>query len=150
MTWRVLTRQGTRYVLVGLVNTLAGVGSVLFAQEVLGLSPYVANASGYLLGISIGFLLNHKWTFRYSGPIHASALLYGAAFAGCYLLNVVVLSIALSLRWPAILAQAAAIAAYSISFFFMCKELVFARDERQPISVCRKRTSSPHSGGVAQ
>jgi putative flippase GtrA len=102
---------------------------VVIAQAALGLSPFAANALGYVVGLLIGFLLNRQWAFQYSGSVRTSALMYAVAFAGCYSLNLLVLKIALTLQCPPLLAQAVAISAYSVSFFFACKEFVFPQPQ---------------------
>jgi putative flippase GtrA len=119
-------RLGSRYAIAGALNTLTGLATILFAEHVIGLSAYVANACGYAVGIAVGFLVNRNWTFNHSGSRSRAAALYVGAFAACYLLNLGVLWIALNvLRWPSFAAQVAAIGLYSVTFFIACKWLVF-------------------------
>src|SRR5262245_31004693 len=100
MSERSLRFQASRYALVGLLNTLVGLLVIIACQAVLGLSPYVANACGYAVGILVGFVANRNWTFRHSGPVGISATLYVAMFAACYGLNLAVLWLGLHvLEW---------------------------------------------------
>jgi putative flippase GtrA len=128
MSARLWSLQASRYLLVGALNTLVGLLVIVALQALLGVSPYVANACGYGVGMVVGFLANRSWTFRHSGPVALSATLYAAMFTICYSLNLAVLWLALNvLGWPAALAQLAAMAAYTVCFFVGCKMVVFAR-----------------------
>lgn len=128
MSARLLGFQASRYLVVGLLNTLVGLLVIVALQALLGVSPYVANACGYATGIVVGFLANRSWTFRHSGPVALSAALYAAMFTVCYSLNLAVLWLALNvLGWPAALAQLAGMSTYTVSFFVGCKMVVFAR-----------------------
>jgi putative flippase GtrA len=128
MTARLLGLHASRYLVVGLLNTLVGLLVIVILQALLGFSPFVANACGYAAGLVLGFIANRNWTFRHSGPVALSAALYAAMFALCYSLNLLALWLALSvLGWPAALAQLAGMSAYTFCFFVGCKMLVFAR-----------------------
>jgi|RhiMethySRZTD1v2_1073278.scaffolds.fasta_scaffold588099_2 putative flippase GtrA len=128
MSTQPLRLQISRYVLVGLTNTLVGLMVIIGCQAVLGFSPYIANACGYAVGILVGFVANRNWVFRHSGPIGISAMLYVTMFAACYGLNLVVLWFGLHvLGWPAALAQIAGMIVYTLSFFVGCKLWVFWR-----------------------
>lgn len=126
MSTQPLRVQAFRYVIVGLLNTLVGLLVIVASHTVLGLSPYAANACGYVAGILVGFVANRNWTFRHFGPIGLSAALYVTIFAACYALNLAVLWLGLTVfGWPAPLAQAAAMVVYTVCFFVGCKALVF-------------------------
>jgi putative flippase GtrA len=128
MSARHLGYHASRYLVVGLLNTLVGLLVIIALQALLGFSPFVANACGYATGILVGFVANRSWTFRHSGPIALSVALYAAMFTICYSLNLVVLWLALNvLGWPAALAQLAGMGTYTLCFFIGCKTVVFAR-----------------------
>ena len=78
------------------------------------------------MGIGIGYELNRRWTFDSSRSVLITAPRYLLVFVVSYAINVSVLAAAL--RWPGIplmAAQAAAIAAYSLAFYFLCRLVVF-------------------------
>lgn len=117
-----------RYSITGVLNTFVGFGVIALARGALGWSEYTANALGYAVGLCVGFVANRQWSFQDSGSPAVTFALYCLAFACCYLLNVGVLWFALNvLGWTGLLAQAAAIAAYSVTFFIACKTLVFTQ-----------------------
>jgi putative flippase GtrA len=118
--------MGSRYAIAGVLNTVTGFATILVAEHMFGMSAYAANAVGYAVGIAVGFLVNRNWTFQHTGSPTRAAVLYVAAFAACYLLNLLVLWIALNVFvWPSIVAQAVAIAVYSVAFFLTCRWVVF-------------------------
>lgn len=120
--------QAARYLVVGVVNTLAGLAVILALQSIAGMSPYSANAGGYICGILLGFSLNRRWTFRYGDRSRSTALLYVLAFAACYALNLGTLFVTAHwFRWPTALAQMVSLAVYSVAFFFLCRIVVFRR-----------------------
>jgi putative flippase GtrA len=55
--------QSLRFLIVGLVNTLIGVGLIFLLMSV-GLSDVVANLSGFSVGLMVSYNLNGRWTFQ--------------------------------------------------------------------------------------
>jgi putative flippase GtrA len=115
-----------RYATTGLINTVIGLLVIILLQSWAGWSSYAANAGGYLAGIGSGFLLNRRWTFERRSGIGSALIRYVAWFLACYALNVTILWVGLEIfHWPAAPTQVAAIAAYSVAFYFACKVKVF-------------------------
>lgn len=118
-----------RFGLVGLVNTAVGLSAIYFLSWAVGLPPLAANAGGYIIGFTISFLLNRRWTF---GDRTSSGALprYLLVFCVSYCLNAIVL---LALIGPLgiheNLAQLAAVCAYSLCFFVLCRIYVFKSEE---------------------
>ena len=52
-----------RYSAVGIINTIVGYGTILLLHSLASLGTYLANAGGYLVGLSVSFILNRSWTF---------------------------------------------------------------------------------------
>ena len=78
----------------GVVTTAVG-GAVIMALDVgLGLDRRLANTAGYLVGASLGLLLQKKFVFRQ--PAHASGanLRYVAVMLFAFALNQLVLTLA--------------------------------------------------------
>lgn len=115
-----------RYLTVGVVNTAMGYGVILLLQWGWNVSPVLANASGYGLGMIVSYALNRWYTFQSHRSHSASVPLFFAATLLCYLLNVICLQFALQfMHWPAAIAQAAAVLAYTVSFYFASRYWVF-------------------------
>jgi len=116
-----------RYLLVGIANTGVGYSVILVLQLGLGAPALAANAAGYAAGWALSYMLNRDFTFK-SRRAHRAALPgYVAAAAICYLLNAAVLHLGLDrLGLPVALAQALAIASYTVSFYLLNRYVVFA------------------------
>jgi putative flippase GtrA len=119
-------RSFLRFIAVGVLNTGVGVATIAFASLAFKADPYVANALGFAVGVLVGYQFNRRWTFGSSRRVLISAPRYLLAFALSYAINLGVL--AALLRWPGLhpmLAQAAAISAYSLAFYLLCRLVVF-------------------------
>lgn len=115
-----------RFIAVGALNTAAGLATIAAALYVFHTDPYIANALGFAVGVGIGYELNRRWTFSSSRSALITAPRYLLVFAVSYAINVGVLSAALRMPGiPLMAAQAAAIAAYSLAFYFLCRLVVF-------------------------
>ncbi|MEO8330936.1 MAG: GtrA family protein [Gallionella sp.] len=114
-----------RYAGSGMLNTAVGF-TVIFLLMWLGISPFIANIGGYLVGLILGFLVSRKFVFRSEGHISSEAIHYLATFLFCFALNLLVLKFVLdSLHWNANLAQLLAAAAYTAVMYLLTRWLVF-------------------------
>jgi len=59
-----ISKEFIRYCLVGVVNTLVGIGTSLICLNLFSLNYWVSTAIGYAFGITVSFLLNKKYTFE--------------------------------------------------------------------------------------
>ncbi|MGH7926618.1 MAG: GtrA family protein [Candidatus Binatia bacterium] len=118
--------QPIRFVVVGAINTGAGLAAIYSAKYWFGLGDLPANALGYGLGFLVGFRLNALWTFAYRGSMLPALAKYTLSFAISYALN---LTVVLALiDWAdanAYLAQAAGVPPYFVCFFFLSRRFVF-------------------------
>ena len=122
-------RIAVRFLLTGLVNVAVGLTTIIVCAELLGWSPYLANAAGYVVGLTTGFVLNRSWTFGDRRRATVTAPRYVMAFGISYGANLAVLAAGLRLlSLPATLAQAAALATYSLVFYLLCRYFVFEPD----------------------
>ena len=80
-----------RFLLVGLSNTLIGMGVIYFAWRVLGLGDLPANMLGYAIGFVWSYGLNRLWTFQDSGAMGRSFSRFALVCAVAYLANLLVL-----------------------------------------------------------
>lgn len=83
-------RQLIRYGLVGVASNAAIYIVYLFITY-LGVEPKTAMTLVYIIGASIGFVGNRKWTFAHRGDSTSAALRYVLAHLFGYLLNFLIL-----------------------------------------------------------
>jgi putative flippase GtrA len=114
-----------RFGTVGVLNTIVGLATVVVASEWLGANAFIANAAGLLSGFVLGYQLNRLWTFRGSRSVSMTAPRYVLAFVFSYSVNLGILALGLRAGLHQILAQGAALAAYSLIFFVLCRVMVF-------------------------
>ena len=115
-----------RYILVGLANTAVGYGVILSLQLQFGVHPVGANASGYVVGLFMSFILNRTYTFRSRRSFRTSIPAFAVAAAVSYLINLAVLQFSITvLQLPAAVSQGMAICAYTVSFYLANRYVVF-------------------------
>lgn len=83
-------RQLIRYGLVGVVSNLT-IYIVYLLITFLGVEPKLAMTLVYIIGASIGFIGNRKWTFAHRGDSASAVLRYVLAHLFGYLLNFLIL-----------------------------------------------------------
>ncbi|NLG47287.1 GtrA family protein [Gordonia sp. (in: high G+C Gram-positive bacteria)] len=59
-----LKTQVVRFILTGGFSALFDFGLTLLLQEVFGAPFWLAKAGGFILGTTIAYLINRRWTFR--------------------------------------------------------------------------------------
>ncbi|MEJ5349110.1 MAG: GtrA family protein [Desulfosoma sp.] len=80
----------SRYILVGVLNTVLGYG-IIFGLMACSFNPYLSNALGYMIGISFSYVLNKRFSFRSSAPDRIAFPLFLASLGTAYLANLAVL-----------------------------------------------------------
>ena len=116
-----------RYCAVGLVNSAVGYAVILLGLR-LGLGDYAANAIGYAVGLALSYILQRCWAFAVTTPPSwREGARFLAAASLAYAANLAVLHTARAMgHVGSPLAQAAAMIAYSLSFFALSRFVVFA------------------------
>jgi putative flippase GtrA len=114
-----------RYCAIGVINTLAGFGTIYACMYFFSFSPELSNFLGYLLGINVSFLLNKYYNFKSRARLWQEAPLFYLVMALSYLLNFLALKILLFLHLNPYLAQAGAGVIYTLSSYLACKCYVF-------------------------
>lgn len=126
--------QFARFLVVGVLNTVVGLGFMWGCLYFLGLGAAGANAVGYACGLLFSFALNRRWTFQ--DRLSDGALprwLALAAFA--YAVNlIVVLAFVRSGLVNAYVAQPLGVAPYTLLMFFGARAFVFRPVQRQALS----------------
>lgn len=118
-------RQLIRYGLVGVVSN-AAIYFVYLLITCLGVEPKTAMTMVYIVGASIGFIGNRKWTFSHRGNLSRAALRFVLAHLFGYLLNFLILFIFVDrLDYAHQWVQAAAIMIVAGFLFIAFKYFVF-------------------------
>lgn len=125
-------RQLIRYSLVGVVSNLT-IYFVYLLITHLGVEPKTAMTLMYIIGASIGFVGNRKWTFAHRGDPTRAALRYVLAHLFGYLLNFLILftfvdRLGYAHQWV----QAIAIIIVAGFLFIVFKYFVFEKKHSAP------------------
>ncbi|HEY7490654.1 MAG TPA: GtrA family protein [Candidatus Tectomicrobia bacterium] len=108
-------RSIVRFAVVGIGNTLVGLWCIYVGKWLLQLGDVPANLLGYACGLSISFVLNQRWSFRYQGRSSPALARLLVVIVIAYLLNLaVVVSSRDRLHLNSYLAQALGIIPYAI------------------------------------
>ncbi len=124
-----------RYLLVGVVNTLVGLGTIYLAMYFLKMGVVSSNAFGYGVGIMVSFVLNKKWTFNSDAHAVYSFLRYLLVLLVAYVANLQTVLFANShFDLNPYLSQALGIAPYTAIGFLGSRYFAFReRNGIQPI-----------------
>lgn len=76
----------TRFVIVGIANTIIGTTIMFVFYNVLGLSYWLSSASNYFFGSICSYLLNKHFTFNYHEKGFTSLIRFTLNILVCYLL----------------------------------------------------------------
>lgn len=122
-----LTTSFGRFVLVGLANTVVGLGTIYGLKWAFGMHDVAANVIGYSVGLVMSYTLNSMWSFSYRGSVQPVLLRYVIMTALAYLANLAAVSAALY-WWHAnsYVAQALGIVPYALVGYFGSKHFVFS------------------------
>jgi len=86
------SKKIAKYMIVGAFNTLFGYSVIFFAMY-LGINPYLANVTGYGLGLTLSFFLQKIWVFPSLGNSLGEFFKFLVCFGIAYLANLAVLFI---------------------------------------------------------
>jgi len=122
-----------RFSLVGVANTVIGLGVIAILDLGFHLRPSLANAVGYLVGVCFSFFLTRSLVFRSSTGAASTAWKYALAMACAFCINQLVL-LAMGHLLDArplshLMAQMTAMASYTLANFLMCRYWVFPEND---------------------
>jgi putative flippase GtrA len=119
-------KQFSRYVGVGIVNTLWSYCIIFALMYLAGLSPEASNAMGYGIGLVTSYALNRSYTFESANPKAPEFLRFIATFALAFAANFTALLLLVHmLRIHAGIAQVAAGVVYVITSYLCSRHFVF-------------------------
>jgi putative flippase GtrA len=76
-----------KFALVGVSNTLIGLGVIYFSWSVIGVNDLAANLTGYLVGFLWSFFANRHWTFFSQAKVAKSMWRYAQVCGAAYIAN---------------------------------------------------------------
>jgi len=125
-----LVLSARRFLAVGIVNTLVGLGTIFLLKGVFGFDDVAANALGYAVGTVLGFVANRQWTFGSTGPWRSELVRYVTVLLAGYAINLAaVLWLIRGVGIDPYVAQAAGVVPYTLFVFLMSRSFVFERVE---------------------
>jgi putative flippase GtrA len=122
-----------RYLVVGLVNTFAGLSVIFSCKALLGMGDIESNFVGYGGGIVVGFILNKCWTFEHSGGWGSALARYMLVLVIAYLANLAMtLYVVEVLSLNSYFAQTAGVVPYTLVGYLGGRFFVFTGGGRAP------------------
>jgi len=121
-----LSSTFVRFLLVGILNTITGLSIIYACKWFLEFGDVSANMCGYAVGLTVSFMLNSRWTFRYRGRVVPTVARFIGVFLIAYFSNLaVVLTLIDGFGLNSYLAQAIGIPPYTIVFYIGSRWFAF-------------------------
>ena len=120
-----------RFLIVGVANTLVGIGTIYAAMYFLGFDIVYANILGYTIGVIQSFILNKRWTFDSSDRALSSFIRFLLVLAVAYGANLVTVVVAnTAFEVNPYIAQALGIIPYTSTGYLGSRYFVFRNQRR--------------------
>lgn len=84
---KLLDKTLLKFLMVGVINTLVGTGTMFALYNLVGFSYWVSSAANYLVGGIVSFFLNKYFTFQNKISSFRQVLLFAANTALCWLIS---------------------------------------------------------------
>ena len=91
-----LTALFGKFALVGVLNTFVHAATTIALVELLQVHPVPSSVAGFLLAVSVSFVLNTFWTFRQSDNLQQRFLRFLVVSVTAMLLNTLIMYVAVS------------------------------------------------------
>lgn len=75
-----------KFIIVGIINTIVGTAIMFGLYNLAGCSYWLSSAANYIFVSILSYVLNRKYTFRYSGKTVGSFVRFAANIAVCYII----------------------------------------------------------------
>lgn len=75
-----------KFIIVGIINTIVGTAIMFGLYNLAGCSYWLSSAANYIFASILSYVLNRKYTFRYSGKTVGSFVRFAANIAVCYII----------------------------------------------------------------
>ena len=117
-------RRLSRFVLVGIANTILGYTVILGATMATG-NAWLGNLIAYTLVVPVSFVSHRRVSFQHGGSPTRAFVRYLPLVVAAYALNALTLGIMLRLNVPVLAAQTLAMSLYVLATFLGCRFFVF-------------------------
>jgi putative flippase GtrA len=120
-------RQFFKYSVVGLINTIIGLGIIFVLFNVYKVNYVFSNVIGYTFGLINSFILNKRWTFRSTNHYSREIIPFIIIFAISYFTNFLTLIVNIEVfKINPNLSQVLSVIVYSITNFLLNKKWTFS------------------------
>ena len=123
-----LSKEFAKFLVVGGISTVINYLTFYLTYQFGQLHYLLASALGYVIGLSIGYVLNHHWTFNNQSAHHtrtAELLKYGLVYGSSLLLSLICLAGLVRSGIPTVVANVLVIGLSTITNFFGLRLFVF-------------------------
>jgi putative flippase GtrA len=118
--------QFSRFLIVGVFNTLLGYSIIFACMYLAGMAPETSNIAGYAVGLVVSYILNRNYTFSSSQSRRGEIVRFLAVFVVAYASNFAILLILIhKIGIHKGVSQIVAGLVYVIASFLMNKYYVF-------------------------
>ncbi|MDN4526183.1 GtrA family protein [Fictibacillus fluitans] len=83
-TW--MNHSFVRFLMVGVINTLVGLGAIYFLLHGTDATYWVATFFGNTVGACVSYILNRVFTFKSKSPVKGSIIRFAAVILACYVI----------------------------------------------------------------
>jgi len=127
-----LTRQFTRFALVGALATVCHLGMLTLLVEVLGQDPLPASIAGFILAVVLSYIFNCRWTFDAGGSHKKYFPKYMLTCIVGFMLNISIMYVTVVLwQWWYINGQLTALCVVPITNFLLNRYWVFGNKDKE-------------------
>jgi putative flippase GtrA len=120
-----------RFAVTGVLNTLVGLSAIFALKWFAGMGDTLANLLGYALGLTVSYLVNSRWTFRYRHSLLPVLPQYLLVLLLAYLVNLAVVHFCIGrLQINSYLAQACGVIPYAGLSYVLLRCFVFGPASR--------------------
>lgn len=129
-------KQFSRFVVVGVLNTLLGYCVIFAAMYLAGMTPEASNMAGYGIGLVVSYVLNRNYTFKSKQRHRREIIRFFWVFLVAYASNFIVLLILIhQLNLHEGMSQVLAGIVYVVFSYLMNKYYVFKVSENGAASL---------------
>lgn len=119
--------QFFKYSVVGIFNTIIGLGIILLLYNFYNVNYILSNIIGYFFGLINSFIWNKKWTFRSENPYLKEVLPFFTIFIISYIANLFTVMVSVEiLRFNPNISQVLGTGIYAVSNFLLNRKWTFS------------------------